>query len=258
MKKLSSIIVAASLLLAAAVSFNSCATLNFDDVQAYEDDRRIYLYGETHGQEIILQKELELWETYYNQYGFRHLFVEIGYSTGQLLNLWMQADDDAYLDAVFANWEGTLSHTQANYDFYKSIKTNCPDTVFHGTDMEHQANSSGEMYLSYLKENGMADSLEYATAVDAAEQAVIYYNKDEALDHEAFRETCMVGNFIQAFDALPAGEKVMGIYGSAHTILGIKNWKTKAVDNMATQLNEYYKEKGELEIYTFSLSKLKK
>ena len=40
----------------------------------------IYLYGETHGVEAILDKELELWnEYYYHNNGFRHLFIEFGY-----------------------------------------------------------------------------------------------------------------------------------------------------------------------------------
>jgi PBP1b-binding outer membrane lipoprotein LpoB len=36
---------------------------------------QIYLYGEQHGVEKILDKELELWCDYYNKKNMRHLFI---------------------------------------------------------------------------------------------------------------------------------------------------------------------------------------
>ena len=50
----------------------------------------IYLYGEYHANERLLQKELELWRDCYAR-GMRYLFVEQAYYTAQYFNLWMQA-----------------------------------------------------------------------------------------------------------------------------------------------------------------------
>ena len=65
-----------------------------------EGQGNLYLYGERHSEEKILEKELELWQVYYTNYGMRHLFIETSYFEAQLLNLWMQAEDDDILDTV--------------------------------------------------------------------------------------------------------------------------------------------------------------
>ena len=95
---------------------------------------QIYLYGEAHGHELILEKEYELWEDFYHNHGMRHLFIEWPYFSAALLNVWMQEDSDDILDMIFRNSGGTLGSTSYNKDFYKKIKENCPETVFHGTE----------------------------------------------------------------------------------------------------------------------------
>lgn len=50
----------------------------------------IYLYGEEHSKQSILDKELSIWGEYYEK-GMRDLFVEFPYTDAQFLNLWMQA-----------------------------------------------------------------------------------------------------------------------------------------------------------------------
>ena len=57
---------------------------------------QIYLYGEEHSQQRILDEELEIWGGYYAR-GMRDLFVEFPYFDAQFLNLWMKADDDELL-----------------------------------------------------------------------------------------------------------------------------------------------------------------
>lgn len=61
---------------------------------------QIYLYGEEHSKQSILDKELSIWGEYYEK-GMRDLFVEFPYTDAQFLNLWMQADDDELLDLQF-------------------------------------------------------------------------------------------------------------------------------------------------------------
>ena len=44
---------------------------------------------------------------------------------------------------LFEDLEGTLMHDQKIWDFYKSIKEQYPETVFHGFDVGHQYNTTG-------------------------------------------------------------------------------------------------------------------
>lgn len=220
-------------------------------------DTRIFLYGERHGVEIILEKEVELWEEYYNQ-GFRHLFIEMGASFAESLNICMKQQDNHLIDELHACLEGTLSFTKANHDFYVAVKKRCPETVWHGTDVDHQYDSIGQAYLDYLKSEGMENSDEYKYIEKNMEQAVHYYNDEKLYDVEAYRENCMVENFKYEFDKLPEGTKIMGIYGSAHTNKNGKNWETGKVPSMANQLEDYYQEKEGVGIFTRSIAKLKK
>ena len=93
----------------------------------------IYLYGEEHSKQSILDKELSIWGEYYEK-GMRDLFVEFPYTDAQFLNLWMQADDDELLDLQFKDWEGTAGGTEVEKNFLKQIKEQYPETVFHGTE----------------------------------------------------------------------------------------------------------------------------
>lgn len=196
----------------------------------------IYLYGEVHGEEKILNKELEEWERHYNNEGMRHLFVELPYYTAEFLNIWMQADQDEILDAVYDDSEGTASHKPEVKAFYKNIKKQCLETIFHGTDVGHQYNTTGERYLEYLKDNGLENSEQYALAADCIEQGKYYYEHE---DH-VYRENQMVLNFMRVFDKL-GDQNIMGIYGAAHTELDAKNF-TGEVLCMANQLKKRYGE----------------
>ncbi len=54
----------------------------------------IFLYGEEHSVENILEKECELWSSYYQNDGVRDLFVELPYYTAAYMNLWIKSDGD--------------------------------------------------------------------------------------------------------------------------------------------------------------------
>ena len=101
----------------------------------------IYLYGEEHSKQSILDKELSIWGEYYEK-GMRDLFVEFPYTDAQFLNLWMQADDDELLDLQFKDWGGTEGGTEVEKNFLKQIKEQYPETVFHGLG-KHRAAVSG-------------------------------------------------------------------------------------------------------------------
>lgn len=209
----------------------------------------IYLYGEHHGVEEILEKELELWGKYYNKENMRHLFIEYPYYTAELLNLWMKSDSDDILDKLYNDWEGSAAHNPYIKEFYKKIKREYPETIFHGTDVGHQYDTAGQRFLKYLEENNMENSEKYLLTQEAIEQGKYYYKHSD----EVYRENKMAENFIREFDKLN-DENIMGIYGSAHTDFDATDYMTDSVPGMAKQLKERYGDN----IYSEDLSWLAK
>lgn len=202
---------------------------------AHTEYGQIYLYGETHAQEVILEKELELWSWYYHNENMRHLFVELPYYTAQFLNLWMQAEDDLILDEIFADCEGTAMHAECVRSFYMQIKETCPDTIFHGTDVGHQYDTTGARYLQYILSQDVKDAVAYELALEAIEQGKNYYEKGD----DNYRENTMVANFIREFETVGT-QSIMGIYGSAHTGTEAMALGSFFTPCMANQLKNIY------------------
>lgn len=136
---------------------------------------QIYLYGEAHGVENILDQEFELWNEYYQNQGMRHLFIEFPYYTAEFLNLWMQSDSNEILDEIFSDLKGTAANTTANKEFYEKIKSQCPETIFHGTDVGHQYDTTGRRFLKYMQSNKLVDSEQYVLTQEAIDQGRYYY-----------------------------------------------------------------------------------
>lgn len=195
---------------------------------------QIYLYGEAHGVKKILDKEFELWYEYYHNQNMRHLFVELPYYTAEFLNLWMQSDSNEILDELYSDWDGSALGDTNVKKFYEKIKNQCPETIFHGTDVGHQYLSIGIRFRNYLEENNMKESEMYLLTEEAIKQGKYFHS---TLDR-AYRENMMVKNFIREFDNLK-GESIMGIYGAAHTGLEAMNF-TNIVPCMTNQLHEHY------------------
>lgn len=196
---------------------------------------QIFLYGEAHGDERILEKEFTLWSSYYHDNGMRDLFVELPYYTAEYLNLWMRSDGDAILDVLYQDWEGTALQSPAILDFYKKIKNGCPETIFHGTDVGHQYATTGERFLQYLKENGQKNSGTYKRTKENIRQGKKYYRSGDFV----YRENTMAQNFIREAESLN-GADFMGIYGNAHTDVWAMDYKTGTIPCMANQLREKY------------------
>lgn len=209
----------------------------------------IYLYGEHHGVEKILEKELEIWGEYYHKDNMRHLFVEYPYYTAELLNLWMKSDSDDILGEIYKDWEGSAAHNPYVKKFYKKIKSQYPETIFHGTDVGHQYNTTGQRALKYLKENKLENTEQYLLTQEAIKQGRYFYKHSD----DVYRENKMVENFIREFDKLK-GENIMGIYGGAHTDFDAMDYMTGSVPGMASQLKERYGDN----IYSEDLSWLAK
>lgn len=200
---------------------------------------QILLYGELHAMEAIQNQEFLLWNTYYHEDGMRDLFIEIPYFGAEFLNLWMQSEDDEIIDQLIADWEGTNGGNPLTKEFYTKIKENCPETVFHGTDIGHLYNITGERYLNYLRETGQEDSEEYELTQEAIRQGKEYYEDTDEATRDTYRENKMTENFIREYERLK-GTAIMGIYGGAHTDIDGMEWTNGEVPCMANQLEEHY------------------
>lgn len=195
---------------------------------------RIYLCGETHAFQDHLDRELALWDTLYQQ-GSRHLFVELPSYTAAWLNLWMQAGDDAILDRLYEEWSGTAMDSPATRAFYQTLKADYPGTVFHGFDVGHQYNTTGRRYQVRLFFTGQTGSAEWALTQKVIQQGKTYYQTGD----DAFRENQMAANLMDALEALPEGESILVITGSAHSNLYGTDL-TGTVPCLARQLRQAY------------------
>ena len=163
------------LLLCSCSAQNDVGKTNIDDETIQPESKssgKIFLYGETHGVKQILNREIEIWKGYYEE-GMRDLFIEIPYYTAQYLNLWMKAEDDAILDALYQDWKGSAMHSEEILTFYKTLKYQCPGTRFYGTDVGHHYESTGERYLKELQEQNLQESEEYQKTLEAIEQLIL-------------------------------------------------------------------------------------
>jgi len=196
---------------------------------------RIYLYGEHHAVEKILEKEIEIWGEFYNDQGLRHLFLELPYYTTELLNIWMNSEDDEIFNRIYDDWNGTANHNPVVKDFFKQVKTRFPETIFHGTDVGHQYQTTGKWYLNYLSQQNEKNSEQYQYTKKAIGQGKHYYSQKQ---NGAYRENMMTANFVREFNKLD-NESIMGIYGSAHTGISATD-HSSSVPCMANQLNDIY------------------
>lgn len=216
----------------------SCLTVLCSSSCARQEPGEIYLYGEQHGRKDMMDQEFELWSKFYHEEGMRDLFVEYPCFTAEYLNLWMQAEDDEILNEIYDDVYGTVAHNYYLLEFYQKIKQECPETVFHGTDVGPQYNSTGPRFLKYLEGHGQKDSDLYRQTQTCIEQGKTFHGSGEKEDW-GYRETKMVEIFCAEYER--AGKpKLMGIYGGAHVELGAQAYEAPELLNMATQLDEKY------------------
>ena len=206
--------------------------MNDKTADVYPDDNTlIRLYGEAHGAKMYYDIEFDLWKGYYDD-GFRDLFVELPYYSAEFLNVWMKEDSDELIDLFFEEIQGTQSGNEYYNEFFHEIKDRCPETVFHGTDVGHQYDTTGARYLKYLEDHDLAGSEKYKKAEECIRQGKEYRADDTS--HNGIsptREKYMISNFIDEYSSV--GGKIMGIYGGYHTQLNNP-------DLMAGRIREHF------------------
>ena len=213
-----------------------------------------YLYGEFHYSEAVHAWEFELWSECYHQRGMRHLFMELPYYMAEWLNLWMQAEGDELLDEYIqelvemrqvSDSPMPAEAYELDRTLFKRIKEDCPETVFHGTDVGHLYWNEriGEPYLKHLEDAGQADSEQYRLAKENMEQGEYFCGNAPGGDF-TYREQKLAENFIRERDKLGNAD-VMGIYGGGHVEPGrIVDWygADGTEPNMASRLLKRYGE----------------
>lgn len=233
------------------------------DKEADEDqtpEGMIYLYGEHHWEPYCMEQELEAWRKLYEN-GARHLFIEYSPAWAGIYSLNISGDEEtldliySYMNAESIEYYGESADEVSEegrrqllleHVFLQAIKEHCPETIFHGIDVEHDYDDFGPLYLEYLESIGQQDSEEYARELLACEQGRICHRDTRDIyedDDNAYRENCMVENFIRDLEKLET-QDMMGVFGGAHVELGAMNWTPSGdgatVYNMATQLQQRY------------------
>ena len=113
-----------------------------------EEIGEIYLYGEYHANEHLLQKELALWKDCYAR-GVRYLFVELPYYTAQYLNLWMQAEDDTILISP----RNLNSGVKLNWTTHEIVWILANPEVFKGTKYEKYVLTPDSDFLWHYRQH---------------------------------------------------------------------------------------------------------
>jgi hypothetical protein len=193
--------------------YTYCAEHEEQELPVPPSTGHIHLYGERHGLEHMTNKHFESWYYYYTVHGFRHLILESSFFTAEFLNIWMQEDDDDILDAIFRDLRGTPGGTVYSREFFHRIKRELPETIFHGVDIGHQHNTTGQRFLRHLRDNGLEGSELYLLTAENIAQGLEFYGV-QRVDHN-WRTVVMANNFIRVFDSLD-GESVMGQFGGFH------------------------------------------
>jgi len=223
--------------------------MHYNDSDLSPSTGRIFLFGEYHASQPIMDRQLELWGYFYHYHNMRHLFLENMFSSSQFLNLWMQSSDDEILyelllPGTFSDDAFIARNNRMLIEWLKEIKENFPETVFHATDVAIHVGSS-QRFLAYLRGIGMQDSETYEITLQNIDQGTHFIRTGS----HATRAYYMPQNFIREFDSL-VDQDVMAIHGMAHVELTTNFLNYDNIPSMAYILRERYGS----QLYTFDMT----
>lgn len=213
-----------------------------------EKPAKIYLYGEEHGAEADTDKEFSLWKDYYDKEGMRNLFLEVPNYVAGYLNMWMSESDDQILEILRDQYKFSQGNKLKYYGkLFRLIKTQCPETVFYGTDISSLSNDTlGKSYIKLMDKDKDKTEIERVKAViDHGEKMNAYIAESKEKNREKlfikameYREEVLVENFIYEFDNLK-GKRIMGIYGAYH-VTNPEKIPMGEAEIMGDQLKSHY------------------
>ncbi len=191
-----------------------------DSMVPSEDHGKLFIFGEAHGDKGILEEELKVWGNYYENYGFRDLFVEQDQVWATLFNIYMQTDGDDYSKHIFRWYEDGAGFSIYYFNFFKTIKEKYPETIFHGVNTgDHiRWNVNIDYYLQSLIKEGFLDENMFQHTKDQilnTEKQVEVISSSIAKS-DAIRDAGMAQSIMEEW--LRIGKKnVMCILGNGHT-----------------------------------------
>ncbi len=130
-------------------------------------NNEIIFTGESHGVKESLDIELNLLKYLNRKYKTRYLLLELGYSTSQLLNNYLETGNKEILNNIFKWLEGTYYWTNEQYkkwiDLYEYNKL-LPDDekiICVGVDVEHQYLSAIDYLETILPDGEPPEEIKY-------------------------------------------------------------------------------------------------
>ena len=232
-----------SLIFATLIVISACQNNSAE----IEKPAKIYLYGEEHGTESDTKKEFTLWKDYYDNQGMRNLFLEVPNFVAGYLNRWMDEDDDQILEILRDQYKYAQGNKLKYYGtLLRSIKKECPETVFYGTDISEFNDSLGLGYLKLLDKNKDKTEIDRVKEVmDQGDRRDAYIKEYKETQEDTrlariadYREQMLVENFIYEFDNLE-DKRIMGIYGAYH-VANPENLQFGEAEIMGDQLKSHY------------------
>ena len=178
---------------------------------------QIFIFGEAHGDQGILEEELKIRDNYYNNYGLRHLFIEFSIIWAGRLNLYMKSPNDDIWNSMFIPNINSNMGTIHYYNFIKTIKEKYPETVFHGIDGSGGGKVSNiDSYVDNLIDLGIIDSSQYYDTKEQLIGANYFTDYRNTKEGELFREEQMAKNIINEWNKL-GNINIVGFFGAQHT-----------------------------------------
>ena len=203
---------------------------------------QVFIYGEHHGDQGVLEEELKIWDNYYNNYGFRHLIVEWSAYHAEMLNTYINSKDDEIWNNLYKNLvkQGANASSIHVYNFYKTIKYKYPETILHGIDVT-SVNTNPEGVANEALYYGWICESQYDKVLESLKQSEIYYLKEDLYKKREYRELTLGRNFMKVLTSLK-GENVMDICGNAHSV---RNGYRVDLLNVPIMSNIVYRSIGE-------------
>ena len=195
----------------------------------------------------LTRKEFALWKDHYDDEDMRNLFLEVPNYVAGYLNLWMDEEDDQILEILRDQYKFSQGNKLKHYGkLLRRIKKECPETVFHGTDIGDFNDTLGQSYLKLLdKDKDKTEIDRIKEVMDQGEKRDSYIKdykekpEDTRLTRIAdYREQMLVENFIYEFDQLK-DKRIMGINGAYH-VSNPEKIKMGEAEIMGDQLKSRY------------------
>lgn len=140
---------------------NSSIVTSVDDYSSFKlldkdvKDNEVFLTGEVHA--AAFNDELNFaFIKYFINAGIKYYLAEMGYSSSQLINMYLKTGDETYLKQVYSEFAGTQFYTIDSYDFWKKVyvyNKNLPEEKkirVVGIDIEHEQNTAWRYLNSIL------------------------------------------------------------------------------------------------------------